>query len=713
MRANLQGAAAAAKAASAAAAADDSDDEVIDLDEEEERKRVERENKTKAPPARPPASAAATAAQKAANAAAAANVAAVLGEESSPALARALSRLGAMPLPPGARAVPQAQAQGAGLVRSHSSLGLPPASPPTSEENKDSHRVLTIGYLPNWEEADLFRALETHGIGSVVDARPAAAQASIAVCRKTCSSKSMTYDWQPMLSNEQENPAKKAVTMRLAAQGRGVAMGGRKPCILFSGGSWRLDPARRGVAKELESKNIEVYHISYCGQYLERHKEVSSAEVAQAEKAAPGIAAASARSAPGGASSLGGAKAPPTAKASMVRGPEMLVKAADKVPEIPSLQTVVIPPKDDAHRGTLIYLHPFKSSPMRYLDEAQVFAQKGVRLVFPNAPILPITALGGKEESSWFDYTTDNRGMAEDGISEPTLAAIRARLADLIEKEAALLGDGGHARLMIGGAAQGCSAALDAMLRHSTPLAGFAGVCGHPLMCTPLKSSSRHSCQFFVCQDDKVVRWMWAQRSIERLNMHQKVTVHGPFSGLGHITDVDPVAEADWMRIACGRGLSLTGTFEPKADYKKYSLIKEVAPVVPASVVPAAKAQALPAAPPTAKTQAMPSAPSAKAQIPSGAPTPPSSAPPPSLGPRPKIGVSSAAPKPGAKVASAASEAVLADRLMAQLQAENEREIEALQKAQDSSMLPPRSKMASAPPTAKVSASTISSGLAG
>jgi len=736
----------------------DSDDEVIDLDAEAEQKKSRRPTPNKPPPAKsqagappaksqagvlPPAPARDKSAEVAAKAAVAAkvavaaNVAAVMGEESSPALARAMSRLGPMPLPPGARLATPA---GPSVVRSHSSLVVEPSVPVGAEEAKDSHRVLTCGFLPHWEEEDLFRALEKHRIGSVVDARPAAAQATIAKVRQACASKGMTYDWQPMLSSAQsaaQTAAKAAVLMRLAAQGRGVATGGRKPCILFSGGSWRLCPARRDIAKELEKKGIDVFHISYCGQYLERHKEVSSAEEGKLEVETPQPATASGTSA-SSRSTASNMKTMPVAQPSLVRGPELLVPAADKVPEVAELQTVVIPPKDDKHRGTLIYLHPFKGSPLRYLDEAQIFAQNGVRLVFPSAPQLPITVLGGKQEASWYDYTSDNRGHSEDDVNELTLNVVRARLASLIEKEAALLGVGGHARLMIGGAAQGCAAALHAMLCHSTPLAAFVGICGHALWCTPPKGNSRQSLQFFACQGDNVIQWSWAQKTVERLQVHHKVTVYGPFLGLGHILDVDPTAEADWMRIACGRGLSLSGSFEPKQNYRKHALKQQAAPglgdsappskapsllgIAPALLgVRAANAQSagIPASLTTGASSLEPNALAANGAVPKM--SPPQSAP--KLIPaaplpspsaddsddemdsfdpfaEPEIDVAevNAAARKAEKEANESDTAALAaDAVLARLQAENSREVEALLHI-DLLFVAPRSKGAGAPP---------------
>ncbi|CAE8742950.1 unnamed protein product [Polarella glacialis] len=236
------------------------------------------------------------------------------------------------------------------------------------------------------------------------------------------------------------------------------------------------------------------------------------------------------------------------------------------VGDIPQLErqlfpTSVIPPKNGVHRGTLIYFHPFGVGSSRYLQSRASFAQNGVRLVLPNAPCIPITSRGSRRHVSWVDYQSSFSSL---DIDPQSLEDTRASLALLLESEARLLGRDGHKRLLVGGLGQGCAVALHTVLLHPTPVAGFLGVGGHLLPCTPPEGSGRLALHF--CGSDKDARAL-EEQTLQSLRPFHSVTCHAS-SCLGSQDEaasiIDKVLESDCIRCMCEALLKLPSTTSSK-----------------------------------------------------------------------------------------------------------------------------------------------------
>eukprot|EP00588_Corethron_pennatum_P009734 CAMPEP_0194274444 /NCGR_PEP_ID=MMETSP0169-20130528/7530_1 /TAXON_ID=218684 /ORGANISM="Corethron pennatum, Strain L29A3" /LENGTH=155 /DNA_ID=CAMNT_0039017645 /DNA_START=120 /DNA_END=584 /DNA_ORIENTATION=- len=133
------------------------------------------------------------------------------------------------------------------------------------------------------------------------------------------------------------------------------------------------------------------------------------------------------------------------------------------------------------HTHTIIYLHDFSCSGRSYVEDTpQFFAHAsgapfpGLRVVCPDAPLLPITCHGGRPDHAWYDTLTDHGGAAEDDCDADTLrSAARDRVHGLVRAETDRLAavpssdyeDYGPVapRVFLGGCAQGVGAALWAL----------------------------------------------------------------------------------------------------------------------------------------------------------------------------------------------------------------------------------------------------------
>ena len=222
----------------------------------------------------------------------------------------------------------------------------------------------------------------------------------------------------------------------------------------------------------------------------------------------------------------------------------------------------MILPKDGQHKATLVYLHPFGAGNVRYLQAKSVFAAQGIRLVLPLAPNTQITAYNKRPCISWFDYYKGSKELEADPLS---LEDIRVRLSLTLEREATLLGEDGHKRLIVGGLAQGAETALHAVLMHHQVLAGFVGICGNLLPCTLPEGPGKVKLHFFDYgeRDPKV----WVHQTRDPLLKHHDLTEHGAIfdngvEGLpkdfrkGHLqgvdlSKIDHRLEAQCLQVAC------------------------------------------------------------------------------------------------------------------------------------------------------------------
>lgn len=136
----------------------------------------------------------------------------------------------------------------------------------------------------------------------------------------------------------------------------------------------------------------------------------------------------------------------------------------------PLLTTVEIEPTGPA-RASVIWLHGLGADAHDFepiAPELRLSAELGVRFVFPNAPIRPVTVNGGMSMRAWYDVFSMDlpRRDDPDGVQQ-SAQAIEALLAR--ERQRGIPA----ARTILAGFSQGGVMALYTGLRYPTSLAGI------------------------------------------------------------------------------------------------------------------------------------------------------------------------------------------------------------------------------------------------
>lgn len=185
----------------------------------------------------------------------------------------------------------------------------------------------------------------------------------------------------------------------------------------------------------------------------------------------------------------------------------------------PLLTTVEIEPAGTA-RSSVIWMHGLGADANDFrpiVGEMRLPAELGIRFVFPNAPIRPVTINGGMRMRAWYDVLTMDLPRREDpdGVydSGRALVALIER-----EKERGVPAE----RIVLAGFSQGGAMALHTGLRYPEPLAGILALsCYIPL--TDRLNAERHPANqatpILITHGDydAVIPMRYGQLSIERL----------------------------------------------------------------------------------------------------------------------------------------------------------------------------------------------------
>ena len=135
------------------------------------------------------------------------------------------------------------------------------------------------------------------------------------------------------------------------------------------------------------------------------------------------------------------------------------------------------------HTHTIIFLHGRDSTASEFAPELlesedsqdQTFQQAlpSVRWVFPTASMIN-SARFNQPMSQWFDmHTTENPHEGEEE-QDPTQSI--DTIHRILAKEAAILGDGGHQKVILAGISQGAAVGIHALLKQEQKLGGFIGL---------------------------------------------------------------------------------------------------------------------------------------------------------------------------------------------------------------------------------------------
>ncbi|KAB2927686.1 MAG: alpha/beta hydrolase fold domain-containing protein [Candidatus Contendobacter sp.] len=183
------------------------------------------------------------------------------------------------------------------------------------------------------------------------------------------------------------------------------------------------------------------------------------------------------------------------------------------------LTTLEIEPADAA-RSSVIWMHGLGADARDFepiVPELRLPAELGIRFVFPNAPIRPVTVNGGMRMRAWYDVLSMDLPRQED--PEGVYASERAIYA-LLEREQQR---GIPAeRIVLAGFSQGGAMALHTGLRYPDRLAGILALSCYLPLASKLNSERRPANQqtpiFMAHGDyDAVIPIRYGQQSAESL----------------------------------------------------------------------------------------------------------------------------------------------------------------------------------------------------
>ncbi|MFC5474526.1 alpha/beta hydrolase [Paraherbaspirillum soli] len=108
------------------------------------------------------------------------------------------------------------------------------------------------------------------------------------------------------------------------------------------------------------------------------------------------------------------------------------------------------------------------------VDQLDLRGCPGIRFVFPNAPVMPVTINGGYVMPAWYDIRSGDLTQRED---EAGLRKSQAEIEELIAQEIArgIPAD----KIVLAGFSQGCAMVLQTGLRHPAKLAGMMCLSGY------------------------------------------------------------------------------------------------------------------------------------------------------------------------------------------------------------------------------------------
>lgn len=145
-----------------------------------------------------------------------------------------------------------------------------------------------------------------------------------------------------------------------------------------------------------------------------------------------------------------------------------------------------------------------------------------VRLVFPHAPVQPVTINNGHRMRAWYDILSFEPGAPQD---EAGLRRSQALVEALIarEKERGVPAE----RIVLAGFSQGCAMALLTGLRHPERLAGIVGLSGY-LPLADRTAAERHAAN----QDTPIFLAHGAHDEV--VGLHRAVASRDALTGLGY-----------------------------------------------------------------------------------------------------------------------------------------------------------------------------------
>lgn len=145
---------------------------------------------------------------------------------------------------------------------------------------------------------------------------------------------------------------------------------------------------------------------------------------------------------------------------------------------MPASPPIIIEPEQSAD-AAVIWLHGLGADANDFLPVLPMLGhnEEHIRFIFPNAPVMPITASGGAQMRAWFDLTATSFGGKLENMTMPDgMKDSISIIHQLIDTQ---MNAGIHSkRIFLVGFSQGATMALLAGLSYSSPLAGIIAMSG-------------------------------------------------------------------------------------------------------------------------------------------------------------------------------------------------------------------------------------------
>lgn len=214
-----------------------------------------------------------------------------------------------------------------------------------------------------------------------------------------------------------------------------------------------------------------------------------------------------------------------------------------------SLTTVEIEPKGTV-RSSVLWMHGLGADAHDFepiVPELHLPAELGIRFVFPNAPIRPVTVNGGMRMRAWYDVLSIDLPRQED--AEGVYASERA-IYDLLEREKQR--GISTERIVLAGFSQGGAMALHTGLRYPDRLAGILALSCYIPLASNLNSERRpanQSTPIFMAHGDydAIIPMRYGQQSAELLE-NLGYRVEWKDYGMGHEVCWEEIRDiAKWL----------------------------------------------------------------------------------------------------------------------------------------------------------------------
>jgi phospholipase/carboxylesterase len=185
-------------------------------------------------------------------------------------------------------------------------------------------------------------------------------------------------------------------------------------------------------------------------------------------------------------------------------------------------QDAVIIEARNEHKASVIWLHGLGADGHDFesiVPELQLDNDLGIKFIFPNAPIRPVTINGGMQMRAWYDVKSANLREMEDieSITESSML-----INDYIDAE--IKAGIGTDKIILAGFSQGGAITLHAGLRYPAPLAGLLALSSYLPVPEQLEkeASNNKDCPIMMAHgtDDPVIAVEQGRSSYQTLIDH-------------------------------------------------------------------------------------------------------------------------------------------------------------------------------------------------